>query len=110
MPVEDWESTLEGKKLAKTYAQNTEEKISLTDLVGNVAQAEVKVENIDKEIPNILVTYEKTEDSKIQVTLVSNEELQEQKVKKLQKNIQIGLFNLISELFIKKCNENEIQM
>lgn len=77
MPVEGWESTLEGKKLTKTYTQNNEEQISLTDLVGNVTQEEIKVENIDKEVPNILVTYEKTEDSKIQVTLVANEELQE---------------------------------
>lgn len=76
-PIECWESTLEGKKMTKNYTQNTEEKISLTDLVGNVAQAEIKIENIDTEVPNILVTYEKVEGTNVKVTLVSNEELQQ---------------------------------
>lgn len=76
-PIESWESTLEGKKMTKNYTQNTEEKISLTDLVGNVAQAEIKIENIDTEVPNILVTYEKVEGTNVKVTLVSNEELQQ---------------------------------
>lgn len=76
-PIEGWESTLEGKKMTKNYTQNTEEKISLTDLVGNVAQAEIKIENIDTEVPNILVTYEKVEGTNVKVTLVSNEELQQ---------------------------------
>lgn len=77
MPIDSWETTLEGKKMAKSYTQNTEEKISLTDLVGNVAEAEIKIENIDTEVPNILVTYEKVEDTKVKVTLVANEELQQ---------------------------------
>lgn len=77
VPIESWESTLEGKKMTKNYTQNTEEKISLTDLVGNVAQAEIKIENIDTEVPNILVTYEKVEGTNVKVTLVSNEELQQ---------------------------------
>lgn len=76
-PIGSWESTLEGKKMTKNYTQNTEEKISLTDLVGNVAQAEIKIENIDTEVPNILVTYEKVEGTNVKVTLVSNEELQQ---------------------------------
>lgn len=76
-PIGSWESTLEGKKMTKNYTQNIEEKISLTDLVGNVAQAEIKIENIDTEVPNILVTYEKVEGTNVKVTLVSNEELQQ---------------------------------
>lgn len=76
-PIGSWESTLEGKKMTKNYTQNTEEKIFLTDLVGNVAQAEIKIENIDTEVPNILVTYEKVEGTNVKVTLVSNEELQQ---------------------------------
>ena len=78
LSVEGWQTTLQGMKLTKSYSENTEETVSLTDLVGNVAKINVKVENIDNIAPKVVATYQKgAEETGVQVTLVGDEELQE---------------------------------
>ena len=78
LPVEGWQSTLQGMKLTKNYSENTEETIILTDLVGNEAKVDIKVENIDNIAPKIIATYQKVaEETGVQVTLIGDEDLQE---------------------------------
>lgn len=78
LSVEGWQTTLQGMKLTKSYSENVEETVILTDLVGNVSKVNVKVENIDNIAPKVVATYQKgTEETGVQVTLIGDEELQE---------------------------------
>ena len=78
LSVEGWQTTLQGMKLTKSYSENVEETVILTDLVGNISKLNVKVENIDNIAPKVVATYQKgTEETGVQVTLIGDEELQE---------------------------------
>ena len=45
--------TLSGKTLSKTYTENTEETITVSDSAGNTSKATIKVTQIDKSAPQI---------------------------------------------------------
>ena len=78
IPIAGWNSVLQGILFTKSYEQNTEETVTLTDLVGNQVQVNISVENIDNEAPQVVVTYQKQEEGTgVQVTIFANEELQE---------------------------------
>ena len=77
--IEGWKLSDDGKTLSKTYTENTEEKISVYDLAGNSAQANVKIINIDKIAPDVKVTYSETgiTNKDIEVKIIANEKIQE---------------------------------
>lgn len=61
-PVNGWTTSLDQLTLSKTYTKNTEENVTVSDLVGNKATAQVNVQNIQKEEQQI------PEDTAYQVT------------------------------------------
>lgn len=77
--VEGWKLSEDKKELTKEYLKNAEEEITIKDLVGNEATVKVKINNIDKETPQITVNYstEKPVNGIVTVNIISNEEIQE---------------------------------
>ena len=77
--IEGWTSSNDKKSLSKIYPENKEEQIEICDLAGNKAKVKVKVANIDKVKPEIEVTYSETKkaNKSVEVTIISNEEIQE---------------------------------
>jgi len=77
--IEGWKLSEDGKSLSKTYTENTEEKITVYDLAGNSAQANIKIINIDKIAPDVKVSYSKTEitNKDVEVKITANEKVQE---------------------------------
>ncbi len=78
--VDGWNLSENKKSLTKTYKQNTEENIVVTDNYGNTINAEVKIDNIDKIAPNITIQKDITEltNKDVTVKIVSNEELKKE--------------------------------
>lgn len=77
--VEGWTRSQDRKKLEKTYIENGQERLILRDFVGNEINSEIEVSNIDKQIEEIEVVYDKTEitNKDVEVKIISNEEIQE---------------------------------
>ena len=77
--VDGWTKSSDGKELTKEYSKNTEETVIVKDLAGNETIVDIKIDNIDKEAPRLDVEYSKTEptNGNVQVTLKSNEEIQD---------------------------------
>ena len=77
--VDGWEYSEDALTLTKTYSTNKTETIEVYDLVGNKSEVEISVSNIDKTVPEIEVSYDKTEmtNGDVKVTLTANEEIQE---------------------------------
>lgn len=74
-----WSLSEDGKSLEKTYNDNDSEEITLID-ADDESYTEnifVTVDNIDKSKPTIYVSYEKIDNNKIKVTMLSNKELTE---------------------------------
>ena len=77
--VESWILSEDKLKLIKVYAENKEENVTVSDLAGNTAVANVKITNIDKTAPTISVQYSTTEptNGNVIVTITSNKQLKE---------------------------------
>ena len=77
--LEGWTLSEDKKELTKTYTENAEESIIVTDLVGNYEEVVIEVRNIDKIAPEISIEYSDIIETKecVTVTIKSNEELQE---------------------------------
>ena len=73
--IEGWTLSEDQMTLSKTYTQNTEENVIIYDLAGNSINANVLISNIDKEAPELEVTYN-TEKENIIVTITANEQIQ----------------------------------
>ena len=73
--IEGWKLSEDQMTLSKTYTQNTEENVIIYDLAGNSINANVLISNIDKEAPELEVTYN-TEKENIIVTITANEQIQ----------------------------------
>ena len=76
--IEGWNLSNDKKTLTKEYTENTKETITVKDIAGNEAQANIEISNIDKTAPNINVSYSTKDLTKenVTVTITSNEELQ----------------------------------
>ena len=77
--VEGWTLSSDKKVLTKEYTENTKEIITVKDLAGNEAQANIEISNIDKTAPNGKIEYSAKEPTNKNVTvkITSNEEIQE---------------------------------
>jgi len=66
------------KTLTKEYSANIKETITIKDLAGNEAQANIEINNIDKTGPSVKVEYSTKNPTKenVKVTITSNEEIQ----------------------------------
>ena len=65
--VEGWTLSSDKKVLTKEYSENTKETITIKDLAGNEAQANIEITNIDKTLPEIIIG-DINQDEKIDVT------------------------------------------
>ena len=76
--VEGWALSDDKKVLSKTYTTNISEKLTIYDLAGNSTLAEIKLENIDKEVPNFETTYSTTRvtNEDVEVTIKANKVIQ----------------------------------
>lgn len=72
---EDWEISADGYTISKYYFENEVNTINVQDLAGNITEAEINIENIDKEKPICNVEYE-TSDTEVTVHIFANEEIQ----------------------------------
>lgn len=77
--VEGWTLGEDGVTLTKDYAQNAEEEITIKDLAGNEKVIPVKIENIDKTLPEAQVQYSTTEltNDTVTVEISVNEKIQQ---------------------------------
>ena len=48
--IDNWVSSADQLTLTRTYTQNTEESITVSDLVGNLKTVKIKIQNIQKEV------------------------------------------------------------
>ena len=76
-PLEGWELSADKRSLSKKYAKNKTETITIKDLAGNTATAQVNIENIDKIVPTAEVSYNITTPTNQEViaTIKSNESI-----------------------------------
>lgn len=77
--VDGWNLSEDKMTLTKEYTGNTDEEITVKDLVGNEIKVSILIKNIDKTAPEIDVEYstqDKTKDT-VTVTIVSNEQIQQ---------------------------------
>ena len=65
--VEGWTLSSDKKVLTKEYTENTKETITIKDLAGNEAQANIEITNIDKNLPEITIG-DINQDGRIDVT------------------------------------------
>lgn len=78
--INTWELDEEDKTRATTtYASNAIETVTITDLAGNETEIPVKVDNIDKDAPELEVSYniEVATNQNVIATITSNEPIQE---------------------------------
>ena len=72
-----WTLSADKMSLTKTYNRNTEEKLELEDLYGNKMTALISIKNIDKEKPELEISYSTKEltNQKVKVEIKSDEKL-----------------------------------
>lgn len=78
--VQGWSLSTDKKVLTKTYTENTEETINITDVAGNnSSRVRININNIDKTKPEITTRYSQTEltNEDVIVTITANEEIQQ---------------------------------
>ena len=75
--IEGW-TKVSATEFTKEFTENTSETITASDLVGNSANVDIAIENIDKVAPTISIAYSETNPTNqdVTVTLSSSEELQ----------------------------------
>ena len=75
--IEGWKLSEDKKTLTKTYEENTEEDITIMDLVGNERTETITINNIDRTAPTVTVNKSLSNDkTKCTVILTANEEIQ----------------------------------
>ena len=76
--VTGWTLSSDKNTLTKEYSANTKETITIKDLAGNEAQANIEINNIDKTGPSVNVGYSTKNPTRenVTVTITSNEEVQ----------------------------------
>ncbi len=76
--VQGWTLSSDKKTLTKEYSVNTKETITIKDLIGNEAQANIEINNIDKTGPSVNVGYSTKNPTRenVTVTITANEEIQ----------------------------------
>ena len=74
-----WELSGDKKSLTKTYSENAKEDITIQDTEGNMTTVQISVGNIDRESPELEVSYSITENTNqnVVVTIKSNEPLKQ---------------------------------
>ncbi len=78
---EGWTLSEDKRTLTKEYEKNVEEEVvTLKDVDGLTSSLTVTVDNIDKEPPQIEYTTKENEDGSVEVTLKSNEKLNEEAI------------------------------
>lgn len=113
--LEGWELTEDKRQLIKEYESNTEEKIKVKDLVGNETEQEIKITNLDKAGPVLIVTYSTTEmtNQNVIVTITANEEIQPVEGWKLtedkKKLIREYEANVEDKVIVKDLVENKTE-
>ena len=75
--IEGW-TKVDARTFTKTYSENTNESVTVKDIVGNKATVNVRVTNIDKVAPTATVTYSTTEltNGDVTVTISTDERIQ----------------------------------
>ena len=78
--LEGWTLSQDKKSMTKIYSNNTKEEIIVSDISNNQRNETIEINNIDKEPPQLQITYSDVNDNgEITVTITSNEELLEKK-------------------------------
>ena len=73
---EKWVLAVNKKTLTKTYTENTTEKVTVQDSLGNIKEVEVNVNNIDKIAPHVTTSKRLSSDEKSNtVTIVADEQI-----------------------------------
>ena len=74
-----WTLLADGKTIEKTFNNNNSEEITLIDAEDTSYEESIviDVENIDMTKPNLSIQYEKIEDSKVKVTIISDKKMKE---------------------------------
>ena len=72
---EGWEISADEYTISKYYFENESSTIKVEDLAGNEIEANIEINNIDKEKPICNVEYE-TNDTEVTVHIFTNEEIQ----------------------------------
>lgn len=77
--LEGWELSSDSKKLSKVYTENVDEEIIIEDVDGNTTNVIVNIQNIDREKPNLKVSYSIVENTNqnVIVTIESDEPLKQ---------------------------------
>ncbi len=77
--VQGWTLSEDKLKLTKEYTQNATEEITIKDLAGNEKVIPIKIENIDKTLPQAQVAYSTTKltNGTVTVTISVNEKIQQ---------------------------------
>lgn len=73
-----WKLSSDKKALTKTYTSNTQENITVADLVGNTTPVKIAFNNIDRVAPSLSIAYSTTSPTRFNVSamITSNEKLQ----------------------------------
>ena len=74
-----WELSADKKSLTKTYSENTKENLTIQDTEGNMTTVQINIDNIDRESPELEISYSITENTNqnVVVTIKSNEPLKQ---------------------------------
>ena len=73
-----WSLSSDKKSITKTYTENIDENITVTDTEGTTATANISIKNIDKIAPTLTVSKQLSDDKKSnKVTITSNEAIKE---------------------------------
>lgn len=76
--LEGWTLSQDKKSMTKIYSNNIKEEITVSDISNNQRNETIEINNIDKEPPQLQITYSDVNDNgEITVTITSNEELLE---------------------------------
>ena len=78
--IEGWTLSADKKELTKSYEDNTEETVTIKDLLGNESSVTIKISNIDKTLPKGEVTYSTAEYTNQDVTVTINVDKQVQAI------------------------------
>ena len=104
--IQGWTRSSDKKVLTKTYKENKAEDVDIFDIAGNYKTIHVEVNNIDKQRPLLLTTYDLSEitNNKVTVTIESNEEIQDVEGWQISENKKV-----LSKVYTENISE-EIQI
>jgi len=111
-PKEEWELSEDKKVLTKIYTEDTSEEVSIVDIDGNVLNLIMNSNNNTEDfLTNVIYSNEEKTNKDVQVSIVSNKELQELDgwSLSLDKKLLIKLYtdNIKEDIIIKDISSNE---